>query len=84
VNGMGELTERHLAILSGIDEHSARKGYPPTMRELTEMVGLKSVSTLYGHLERLQAQGYVVWDPSKPRTLTRVKTYIAAESDESR
>jgi repressor LexA len=45
------------------------KGYPPSVREIGEAVGLASSSTVHGHLERLQAKGYLRRDPTKPRAI---------------
>jgi repressor LexA len=45
------------------------KGYPPSVREIGEAVGLASSSTVHGHLARLQAKGYLRRDPTKPRAI---------------
>ena len=63
------LTERQRAILdflrSFVDEH----GYPPTVREIGEAVGLRSPSTVHAHLAQLERAGFLRRDPTKPRAL---------------
>ena len=45
------------------------KGYPPSVREIGEAVGLASSSTVHGHLSRLEGKGYIRRDPTKPRAI---------------
>ncbi|ORO00550.1 repressor LexA, partial [Staphylococcus aureus] len=45
------------------------KGYPPSVREIGEAVGLASSSTVHGHLSRLEEKGYIRRDPTKPRAI---------------
>lgn len=45
------------------------KGYPPSVREIAEAVGLASSSTVHGHLERIENKGYIRRDPTKPRAI---------------
>lgn len=63
------LTARQKQILEAIDYHKEQKGYPPTAREITRMVGLASVSTVHVHLTVLRNKGAVEWAPGLPRTL---------------
>lgn len=64
-----KLTRRQEAILEVIRKNVREKGYPPSVREIGEAVGLASSSTVHGHLERLEAQGYLRRDPTKPRAI---------------
>lgn len=66
---MSHLTSRQEAILEFIRKNVSEKGYPPSVREIGEAVGLASSSTVHGHLERLQQKGYIRRDPTKPRAL---------------
>ncbi|WP_062305355.1 transcriptional repressor LexA [Alicyclobacillus sendaiensis] len=66
---MSGLTARQRAILEFIRKNIREKGYPPSVREIGEAVGLASSSTVHGHLERLQQKGYLRRDPTKPRAL---------------
>ncbi|MEC1259508.1 transcriptional regulator [Bacillus swezeyi] len=57
-------------ILEAIDELTKQKGFPPSVREIGERVGLKSSSTTKGPLDRLRKKGLVDWEEEdKPRTL---------------
>lgn len=61
----------------------ARKGYPPTVREICAAVGIKSTSTAHKDIERLELKGYLKKDPSKPRALMlteRVEKQSAAKA----
>lgn len=66
---MGQLTARQQSILEFIKKNLSEKGYPPSVREIGEAVGLASSSTVHGHLERLQQKGFIRRDPTKPRAL---------------
>ena len=56
-------------ILDYIVEQTKVKGYPPSVREIGEAVGLKSTSTVHGHLQRLEKKGLLRRDPLKPRAI---------------
>jgi repressor LexA len=64
-----KLSRRQQAILDFIRQNVREKGYPPSVREIGEAVGLASSSTVHGHLERLQMKGYLRRDPTKPRAI---------------
>ena len=66
---MQGLTERQQQILNAITGYINEKGYSPTIRELADMVGIKSSSTLHGHLQRLEKKGYITKERGKPRTI---------------
>ncbi|MFJ9497770.1 LexA family protein [Brevibacillus centrosporus] len=61
------------AVLEAILKYTAKHRYAPTVRELTEIVGLKSTITTHGYLERLKLQGLITWEPSAPRTITVIE-----------
>jgi repressor LexA len=63
------LTARQRQILDVIVEHQNQRGYPPSVREIGEAVGLKSPATVKSHLDNLKDAGYLVRDPSKPRAI---------------
>lgn len=63
------ITEKQLNILKYIKSQVQQKGYPPSVREICAAVGLKSTSTVHGHLSRLEAKGYIRRDPTKPRAI---------------
>ncbi|MBB6449210.1 repressor LexA [Geomicrobium halophilum] len=66
---MAKLSERQETILSYITKNVKKKGYPPSVREIGEAVGLASSSTVHGHLARLEKKGYIRRDPTKPRAI---------------
>ena len=63
------LTWRQRKVLQVIRDSVQRRGYPPSMREIGEAVGLSSSSTVHSHLAALEAKGFLRRDPSKPRAL---------------
>ena len=63
------LTERQLQTLQFISEAMAERGYPPSVREICEALGLASSSTAHSHLQALQRKGYLRIDPTKPRAI---------------
>ncbi|MTV24035.1 transcriptional repressor LexA [Nitriliruptoraceae bacterium ZYF776] len=66
---VADLTARQRAILEVVHAHVAAHGYPPSVREIGEAVGLRSSSSVHGQLESLEAKGYLRRDPTKPRAL---------------
>lgn len=73
-----ELTARQRQVLEYILETVRSRGYPPSVREIGEAVGLSSPSTVHSHLNGLVKAGYIRRDPSKPRAIEVIDT---AESD---
>jgi repressor LexA len=67
--GMSNLPKRQQAILDFIKKEVMEKGYPPSVREIGEAVGLASSSTVHGHLSRLEKKGLIRRDPTKPRAI---------------
>jgi len=66
---MTKLSKRQQDILSFIKDEVRKKGYPPSVREIGEAVGLASSSTVHGHLARLESKGLIRRDPTKPRAI---------------
>jgi len=64
-----ELTGRQQEIWTFLAEYVDRHGYPPTVREIGEAVGLASPSTVHAHLANLERAGLLKRDPTKPRAL---------------
>ncbi len=67
-------------ILAFIEQEITQKGYPPSVREIGDAVGLKSTSTVHGHLRRLEARGLLRRDAMKPRAME----VCASEAAQSR
>jgi repressor LexA len=66
---MTKLSKRQQEILDFIKNEVKTKGYPPSVREIGEAVGLASSSTVHGHLARLEKKGLIRRDPTKPRAI---------------
>lgn len=64
-----DLTGKQTEILNFIKSEISTKGYPPSVREICSAVGLKSTSTVHGHLDRLEKRGFIRRDPTKPRAI---------------
>ncbi|GGF40907.1 transcriptional repressor LexA [Subtercola lobariae] len=63
------LSEKQLAILEVISEAVNQQGYPPSMREIGDAVGLASLSSVTHQLNQLELSGYLRRDPNRPRAL---------------
>ena len=63
------LSPKRKQILDCISESVRDRGYPPSVREIGEAVGLTSSSTVHAHLAVLQREGYLRRDPTKPRAI---------------
>jgi len=66
---MEELTKRQQEVLAGIRLIFQETGYPPTVRELGERLGLRSSCTVQRHLEALERKGFIRRNPTKARTI---------------
>ena len=64
-----QLTDRQREILELIKVTVATRGYPPSVREIGERLGLRSPSTVHSHLSTLVEGGFLRRDPSKPRAI---------------
>jgi repressor LexA len=67
--GAGMLSKRQREIFDFVVAYADKHGYPPTVREIGEAVGLASPSTVHAHLANLERAGYLKRDPTKPRAL---------------
>ena len=54
---------------NNLKQQVLQKGYPPSVREICDAVGLKSTSSVHAHLESLERNGYIRKDPTKPRAI---------------
>ena len=73
------LTERQQQIWNYLVEYVDQHGYPPTVREIGEAVGLASPSTVHAHLANLERAGLLRRDPTKPRALELIGRERRAE-----
>ena len=74
------LSERQLQVLTFIKEKVLERGYPPSVREIGEAIGLSSPSTVHSHLSALVKAGLLRRDPSKPRAIEVLDPLHAKES----
>ncbi|MBM7837752.1 repressor LexA [Alkalihalobacillus xiaoxiensis] len=78
---MSKLSTRQEEILDFIKDEVKKKGYPPSVREIGEAVGLASSSTVHGHLARLEKKGYIRRDPTKPRAIEVLTLELSLNQD---
>ncbi|ABR48688.1 SOS-response transcriptional repressor, LexA [Alkaliphilus metalliredigens QYMF] len=64
-----DLNDNQIKILHYMKSEISQKGYPPSVREICQAVGLKSTSTAHGHLSKLELKGYIRRDATKPRAI---------------
>lgn len=77
---MGDrLSERQRQILDFIRSTIENKGYPPSVREIGEAIGLSSSSTVHGHLDKLSKLGMIRRDPTKPRAIELIGEKLTRE-----
>ena len=76
---MSELKDKQLLIYEFLKDFTSQKGYPPTVREICKAVGLKSTSSVHGHLKQLEKEWLIKRDPTKPRALEIVDSVIKKE-----
>lgn len=67
---MSDITSRQQRILDFIERTVRERGYPPTVREIGDAVGLTSSSSVHAQLANLERMGLLTKDPSKPRAMT--------------
>jgi repressor LexA len=72
-------TPRQQSILDVIKNFSREHGYPPSVREIGERVGLSSSSTVQCHLRTLEKKGLIKRDPTKPRALVSESDSVARD-----
>ena len=76
---MSELKDKQQEIYEYLKIYTENKGYPPSVREICEAVGLKSTSSVHGHLKKLESKGLIKRDPTKPRALEIIDNSVKRE-----
>jgi repressor LexA len=71
------LSQRQLEILDVIASAVRARGFPPSIREIGERVGLTSSATVHGHLRHLEQRGFIKRDPARPRSIEVVRPEAA-------
>lgn len=72
--------ERRKKIFKYMEREVAKKGYPPTVREICQALDIKSTSTVHSDINHLVAEGYLKKDPSKPRAIMLVKNDVPLDN----
>lgn len=83
-HGKPKITERQRRILDVINDSISLRGYPPSIREIAEAVGLSSTSSVSYQLEALQKKGYLHREDNKPRAVNIRKLSDAETAHQSR
>lgn len=73
---VSDLTPKQAAILEVIKRNIRQKGYPPSVREIGQAVGLSSSSTVHGYLKKLEDKGFLRRDPTKPRAMEILDGFV--------
>ena len=76
---MDELSSRQQEILDLIGQAVQERGYPPSVREIGDSLGLRSPSTVHSHLSTLVRLGYLRRDPTKPRAIEVIDRHDTPE-----
>lgn len=76
---MAKLTAQQARVLEVIRQSIREVGYPPSVRELGEMLGLKSTATVHTHLRNLERKGYLKREAQKSRAFNIADTYSEKE-----
>ncbi len=73
--------DKQQQILDFVNSQVEEKGYPPSVREICSAVGFKSTSTVHGYLEKLEKNGLILKDPTKPRALRVIGSKKPSQKD---
>src|SRR5215468_7302327 len=77
-NDKDQLTDRQRAVLDFISRSIEKRGYPPTLREIGEHMGIRSTNGVNDHLKALERKGYLTREDMKSRALKLVEDQLAA------
>jgi repressor LexA len=76
------LSDKQLAILEVVQQSVSSRGYPPSMREIGDAVGLSSLSSVTHQLNQLELSGYLRRDPNRPRAMEVLIDLPGADASE--
>ena len=76
---MDRLTPKQQALCDFLRQFTQERGYPPTVREIGEHLGLRSTSSVHFHLKKLLDAGIVYMEPGKTRSITLVEEALPPE-----
>lgn len=69
------MTEKQQKVVNAINEYIEKEKIPPTVRELCDILGIKSTSTIQGYLDRLEEKGYITRKKDSARSLRVLKSF---------
>lgn len=75
MGGCKVLTKKQRIVLNAINEYVKKERISPTVRELCDILGLRSTSTIQGYINRLEEYGYIAKKKDSPRSLKILKMY---------
>lgn len=70
------MTERQSEILNMISEYIDKEGISPTVRELCDISGIKSTSSVHKHIKSLEKEGYIKMIKDSPRSMRVIKHLV--------
>lgn len=68
-----KLTKKQQLVYDFLETYTRQEGYPPSIREMCKALGVKSTSTIHGHLEKLEEKGFIKRESTKNRAITMTK-----------
>lgn len=71
------MTERQREILVTINKYIEKEGISPTVREIGQIVGLRSSSTVHNHIKALEKEGYIKMKKDSPRSMRVIKKALS-------
>lgn len=76
-----KLTKKQQEVYDYLVDYIQREGYPPSIREMCKGLGIRSTSTIHGHLAKIEAKGYIKRESTKNRAITLSKVPDNALTD---
>lgn len=71
-----KLTKKQQQVYDFLENYTRTEGYPPSIREMCKGLGVKSTSTIHGHLSRLEEKGFIKRESTKNRAITMAKAFL--------
>lgn len=68
-----KLTKKQQQVYDFLEQYTLEEGYPPSIREMCKGLGVKSTSTIHGHLSKLEEKGFIKRESTKNRAITMAK-----------
>lgn len=78
-----KISAKQREVLDYLESQIMKKGYPPSVREICQAVGLSSTSSVHAHLNSLERKGYIRRDPTKPRAIEILEPQFKTTKEET-